>query len=83
MNRQEIFDMIYSKLDNIDMLDFAKDLLQTIVYDIGIMNDFENDYMNDFDLGNNTYIKNEDLESIISIIETIKDIIDYNKKEIR
>ena len=39
MNRQKIFDLIQSKFDNIDMLDFINDLLNTIVLDIGIMND--------------------------------------------
>ena len=80
MNRQKIFDLIQAKFDNLDMLDFINDLLNVIVLDIELMNDFENDYMNDFDLGNNTYIKNEDLESIVSIIETIKDIKKYNER---
>jgi hypothetical protein len=80
MNRQKIFDLIQAKFDNLDMLDFINDLLNTIVLDVELMNDFENDYMNDFDLGNNTYIKNEDLESIVSIIETIKDIKKYNER---
>ena len=55
------------------------DLLNAIVLDIGIMNDLieEKEY---YELGNNNKIKYEDLESIVSIIETIKDIIDYNKR---
>lgn len=79
MNRQKIFDLIQAKFDNIDMLDFINDLLNTIVLDIGIMNDLreEKEY---YELGNNDKIKCEDLESIVSIIETIKDIIDYNKR---
>lgn len=79
MNRQKIFDLIQAKFDNIDMLEFINDLLNTIVLDIGIMNDLieEKEY---YELGNNNKIKYEDLESIVSIIETIKDIIDYNKR---
>ena len=79
MNRQKIFDLIQAKFDNIDILDFINDLLNAIVLDIGIMNDLieEKEY---YELGNNNKIKYEDLESIVSIIETIKDIIDYNKR---
>ena len=38
------------------------------------------DYMIDYDLGNNKYIKREDLESLVSITDTIENIIEYNKE---
>ena len=79
--RNEVFNKICNNLDNIDLLDFVCSLLQVVVNDIEFMNDMENDYMNDYDLGNNKYIKREDLESITSIIDTIKDIVSYNTEE--
>ena len=67
--------------DNLELLKVIKYFVGVIVNDINLMNDIENDYMNDYDLGNNTYIKREDLESLCSIMDTIQDIIDYNIKE--
>lgn len=84
------------KIDNINMEDLKHieftydnfDLLKVIKYFVGvIINDIE--YMNDlvieqeyYDLGNNNIIKNEDLESLVSIMETIENIKNYNKKEV-
>jgi len=81
------------KIDNLNIEDLKKieftydnlDLLKIIKYFIGVViNDI--DYMNDltsesekYDLGNNYKIKNEDLESLYSILDTIQDIVDYNK----
>lgn len=71
---------IFNNYDNLSTLKIVKDLINIVINDIEYMNDMENDYMNDFDLGNNTYIKREDLESIVSIIDTINDIINYNEE---
>jgi len=76
--REEVFDKIHNNLDNLDTLDFICGLFQVIIDDIEFMNDMENDYMNDYDLGNNKYIKREDLESINSMVDTLKDIVYYN-----
>lgn len=70
--------------NNIDKLKIISYMLQNIVNDIDCINaesiEIAQDYMIDYDLGNNTYIKREDLESIVSIIDTINDIISYNKE---
>lgn len=72
---------IFNNYDNLSTLKIVKDLINIVINDIEYMNDMENDYTNDFDLGNNTYIKREDLESINSIVDTIIDIINYNEEE--
>lgn len=72
---------IFNNYDNLSTLKIVKDLLNIVINDIEYMNDMENDYTNDFDLGNNTYIKRDDLESINSIVDTITDIINYNEEE--
>jgi hypothetical protein len=72
---------IFNNYDNLSTLKIVKDLLNIVINDIEYMNDMENDYTNDFDLGNNTYIKRDDLESINSIVDTITDIVNYNEEE--
>lgn len=75
---------ILNNYDNLGTLKIVKDLLNIVINDIEYMNkeseEIAFDYMIDYDLGNNTYIKREDLESIVSIIDTINDIINYNEE---
>lgn len=82
----------YTQLDNlsydynnIELLKVAKYLLGKVVNDIDIINkesyDIAEDYLIDYDMGCDTYIKKEDLESIYSILDTIHDIEEYNRKE--
>lgn len=80
INMDDIYRIEYG-YDNIKILQIVHYLINVVINDIEYMNDMENDYMNDYDLGNNTYIKREDLESLTSIVDnTILDIIEYNKK---
>lgn len=66
--------------DNLELLNICKYLLQVVINDIGLMNNLINEKEN-YDLGNNYKIKNEDLESLCSIIDTIYFINEYNKEE--
>lgn len=72
--------------DNIGVLKCIKYLVGVVVNDIDYMNEkseeIAGDYLQELDLGNNTYIKRDDLESLYSILDTINDIIDYNKDEV-
>jgi len=68
--------------DNLGILKCVKYLLGVVVNDIEYMNDasdLNNDLVEYLDLGNNTKIKKEDLESIYSFIDTIYFINEYNK----
>lgn len=65
--------------DNIDLLDIIKYLLNVIINDINYMNDLVEE-KEEYDLGNDYIIKREDMESLISITDTITDILDYNDK---
>ena len=77
MNRKEIEDYCFNNFDNLEILDLVKYLLNVVINDIGLINDLVNEREH-YDLGNNYIIKNEDLESVVSIIETIEDILNYN-----
>ena len=72
---------IFNSCDNLETLSIVKYLINIVLCDIEEMEEMglinEKDC---YDLGNNTIIKNEDLESLVSITETIDDIINYNKK---
>ena len=72
---------IENNYDNLEILNICKYLLGVVVNDMQFMNDMENDYMNDYDLGNNNYIKREDFESICSFLDTLYFINEYNKEE--
>lgn len=76
--KENMENIIYN-CDNVELLKVVNYLVGVIVNDIENMNDLinEKDY---YDLGGNYMIKNEDLESLVSITETIDDIINYNKK---
>lgn len=75
--------------DNLKILQIVHYLINVVVNDIEYMNQdfFEDDEREKienfvFDLGNGKTIKQEDLESLVSIVDnTILDIIDYNKEE--
>lgn len=69
---------VVNNCDNLELLQIANHFIDRVVNDIELMNNLidENDT---YDLGNNYVIKNEDLESLISITETICDIENYNK----
>ena len=79
MSRKEIIEKIEDNYDNLEILDMIDYLLGVVINDIEFMNDINEDKEN-YDLGNNNYIKKEDLESIVSAQETAKDIVYYNNK---
>lgn len=64
--------------DNLDLLKVINYFVGVVINDIEFMNNLVDEKEN-YDLGNNNIIKNEDLESLVSIMETINDIINYNK----
>ncbi len=64
--------------DNLDLLKVINYFVGVVINDIEFMNNLVDEKEN-YDLGNNNIIKNEDLESLVSIMETINNIINYNK----
>ena len=79
MSKKEIIEKIENNYDNLEILDMIDYLLGVVINDIEFMNDINEDKEN-YDLGNNNYIKKEDLESIVSAQETAKNIVYYNNK---
>lgn len=82
-DNKDIQTIVYN-YDNLQMLEIIKYLTNVVINDIEYMNS-ENeevafDYMIDYDLGNNKYIMKEDLESLVSITDTIENVIEYNKE---
>ena len=71
--------------DNLKILQIVHYLINVVINDIEYMNTYDIKGLLEkqiLDLGNNTIIKREDLESLVSIVDnTILDIIDYNKEE--
>lgn len=72
-------------MNNIELLEAIKYLTNVVINDVELMNkkneEIAGDYLIDYDLGNYYYIKKEDLESLVSITDTISNIIDYNKED--
>lgn len=68
---------IENNYDNLEILNAVKYLIGVVINDIEYMNDLTDEEEN-YDLGNNYIIKNEDLESLVSAMETLQDIINYN-----
>ena len=68
---------IENNYDNLEILNAVKYLIGVVINDIEYMNDLIDEEEN-YDLGNNYIIKNEDLESLVSAMETLQDIINYN-----
>lgn len=68
---------IENNYDNLEILNVVKYLIGVVINDIEYMNDLTDEKEN-YDLGNNYIIKNEDLESLVSAKETLQDIINYN-----
>lgn len=64
--------------DNLDLLKVINYFVGVVINDIEFMNNLIDEKEN-YNLGNNNIIKNEDLESLVSIMETINNIINYNK----
>lgn len=60
--------------DNCEILGIVKELLCVVISDIENMNDLiiENDIL---DLGNNKKISKDNFESIVSIIDTISEVL--------
>lgn len=70
--------------DNLDLLKIIKYFIGVVLNDVDYMNDTMyggNEEQQELDLGNNYIIKREDLESLYSILDTIYDVVNYNKKE--
>jgi hypothetical protein len=72
---------IENNYDNLGILKIIKYLLGVVINDIEYMNETIDVDTEDLLLGNNNYIKREDLESLTSILDTIEDIKQYNKEE--
>lgn len=71
---------IIGNCDNLEKLRIANKLINNVIGEVEDLNDLTNeeDY---YDLGNQKVIGNEDLESLVSITETIYEIVCYNTKE--
>ena len=79
---------IENNYDNLDILKICKYLINVVLNDVEYINQdyFEDNERQkienfDFDLGNGNIIKQEDLESLTSIVDnTISNIENYNKE---
>ena len=71
---------IIKNCDNLEKLRIANKLINNVLGEVEDLNDLTNeeDYYN---LGNDKIIENEDLESLVSITETIYNIVCYNNEE--
>lgn len=85
MENNFLVNKIENNCDNLEVLDIIGYLLGVVINDVEYMNEenfkIAEDYLIDYDLGNNYYILTEDLETITSAMETIQNIVSYNKKE--
>lgn len=71
---------IENNYDNLEILKIISYLIGVVVNDVDYMNsDIDKDTY-DLLLGNNNYIKRDDLESLYSMLDTINSIEDYNKE---
>lgn len=70
----KILDNIFNNYDNREILIMVEDLLSFVINDICDFNKYtmEEDILY---LGNNKKIKKEDFESIVSIIDTIRGVV--------
>lgn len=73
---------IVNNYDNLEVLSIIKYLTQVVIADVEYMNDLDNDMTTAYDLGNNNLIRKDDLESLVSIVDTISDIERDNGKEV-
>lgn len=84
LNDNKDIQTIVNNYDNLQMLEIIKYLTNVVINDIEYMNSESEevafDYMIDYNLGNNKYIMKEDLESLVSITDTIENVIEYNKE---
>lgn len=84
LNNNKDIQTIFDNYDNLQILEIIKYLANVVINDIEYMNkesfEIAQDYLIDYDLGNNNYIKAQDLESLVSITDTINDIVEYNKE---
>ena len=84
MTRNEILTKVENNFDNLEILDMVDYLLGVVINDIEYMNEenfkIAEDYLIDYDLGNNYYVNKEDLETITSAKETIHNVVYYNSK---
>ena len=81
--KYNLIDNITNNNDNLSCLKIVKDILNVVLNDIEYMNkDYELfSEKRYFDLGNNNKIKDEDIESLSSAVDTIIDIINDNESE--
>ena len=72
---------IINNYDNLEILGIVKYLTQVVIADVESVNDLDNDMTTAYDLGNGNLIRKEDLESLVSIVDTINVIEHDNEKE--
>ena len=72
---------IINNYDNLEILGIVKYLTQVVIADVENTNDLDNYMTTAYDLGNNNLIRKEDLESLVSIVDTINVIEHDNEKE--
>lgn len=71
---------IVNNYDNLETLSIVKYLLQVVIADVEYTNDLDNDMTTAYNLGNNNLIRKEDLESLVSIVDTIDMVESDNGK---
>lgn len=75
---------ILNNFSNIEIIGLIDDILSEMIQNIEDLNEenekIAGDYLIDYDLGNNNYIKTEDLETLVSTKDTLRYIESYNKE---
>ena len=74
---------IYNNYDNIGILNTVKQLLYAVINDVEYMNEDNKDLeeLSELYLGNNTKIKTDDFETIVSFCDTLNQINEYNMED--
>lgn len=75
----ELVNKITDNSDDLELLEIIRHLVKVVIDDIEFMNDLSKEE-EEYCLGGTDIIENEDLESLVSITETIDDIINYNNE---
>ena len=73
----ELVNKITDNSDNLELLEIIKHLVKVVIDDIEFMNDLSKEE-EEYCLGGTDIIENEDLESLVSIIDTINNIVNCN-----
>lgn len=83
--RDKLVVQLADNCDNLELLDVARYLLWYVANDVDYINkeseQIASDYMIDYDLGNDAFIRTNDLEELYDMIKKLNEIVNYNDKK--